>query len=81
MRGAALSDRGVLCAGVMHGAGLSLGGRSPYSRAKHVIRRVSNATNLQLIYTNAFIATSKGTVTIANGGHVEVLDGKTWRIL
>lgn len=50
-------------------------------RAASILRRISNTTDLHLTSVVGTTATSAGPVTIADGGYVEVLSGKTWSIV
>lgn len=50
-------------------------------RAVSIVLRIANTTDLRLISVVGTTATSAGPVTIADGGYVEVLSGKTWSIV
>lgn len=51
------------------------------NQALSILRRISNTTDLHLTSVVGTTATSAGPVTIADGGYVEVLSGKTWSIV
>ena len=57
------------------------GSRTLLQRAISILRRYGSTTNLQLTNVSADTATSTGPVTIADGGGVEVLNNKIWRIV
>lgn len=58
-------------------------GKSLNQKALSILRKYGTSTDLKLkiVSTSTGTATSIGTVTIANGGAVEVLNNKIWRII
>ena len=57
-----------------------LGGRTIIQRAISILRPFGTQSNLRISSLSNNTATSTGPVTIADGGGVEVLPNKTWRI-
>jgi hypothetical protein len=57
-----------------------LGGQSQVQRAFNILRPFGTQSNLRISSLTSSTATSTGPVTIADGGGVEVLPNKTWRI-
>lgn len=63
--------------------GMGLGMRKPYGQTPNqhtILRPFGTQSNLRISSLTSSTATSTGPVTIADGGGVEVLPNKTWRI-
>lgn len=55
--------------------------RTPIQRAIALLRRFGTTSDLRINAVSDNTVTSTGAVTIADGGGVEVLDTKIWRIV